>query len=110
MDLQAPVYLINDVTQLNYNGPLNKYCVVTRLNGRVDIVNPDQNMQVTTSFFAPNLMLFKTIPVYNEHTFALITLSPQLPQQLLLFTSQNKFAVAAPTLDFGQPTDIAGIN
>lgn len=55
-------------------------------------------------------MLFKTVPVYNESTFALITLSPQLPQQLLLFTPQSKFAVAAPTLDFGQPTDIAGIN
>lgn len=44
MDLQAPVYLINDIAQLNYNGPLNKYCVITRLNGRVDVVNPDQNM------------------------------------------------------------------
>lgn len=55
-------------------------------------------------------MLFKTVPVYNEDTFALITLSPQLPQQLLLFTLQSKYAIAAPTLDFGQPTDIASIN
>lgn len=44
MDLQAPVYLVSDIVQLDYNGPLNKYCVITRLNGRVDIVNPDQSM------------------------------------------------------------------
>ncbi|CAL6056739.1 Conserved_hypothetical protein [Hexamita inflata] len=109
MDLQPASYIVQQVESIPACQQFQHHVLLTRFDGRIDILNTMQNMQITTSFFAPSLNLYKSVMVFIDGELNILTCSPQLPSQLLLFKPGFTHCVRTFALDFGQLVDIEAV-